>query len=87
MSTTKNPQHFHEFFTEKIRQFSREIKKLNFRTKNEDFEQCVFELPLKILKIFYYCQNRKKKNSLTPSNHFHEFPVKNDKSDKIPFKL
>ena len=34
------PQHFHEFFTLKIVFFGK--SKLNFRIKNEDFEQCVF---------------------------------------------
>ena len=33
-------QHFHEFFTQKIDNFLGQSK-LNFRTKNEDFEQCV----------------------------------------------
>ena len=33
------PQHFHEFFSPKNRQFSREIK-VEFLTKNENFEQC-----------------------------------------------
>ena len=35
------PQHFHEFFTKKIDNFLGKSK-LNYRTKNEDFEQCVF---------------------------------------------
>ena len=34
------PQHFHEFFTKKIDNFFGKSK-LNFWTKNEDFEQCV----------------------------------------------
>ena len=33
------PQHFQDFFTQKNRQFSREIK-VKFLDKNEDFEQC-----------------------------------------------
>ena len=33
------PQHFHEFFTQKINNFLGKSK-LNFWTKNEDFEQC-----------------------------------------------
>ena len=33
------PQHFHEFFTQKIDNFHGKSK-LNFWTKNEDFEQC-----------------------------------------------
>ena len=33
------PQHFHEFFTQKIDNFLGKSK-LNFWTKNEDFEQC-----------------------------------------------
>ena len=35
------PQHFHEFFIQKNRQFSQEIE-VEFFDKNEDFEQCVF---------------------------------------------
>ena len=38
------PQHFHEFFTQKIDNFHW-ISKLNFWTKNEDFEQCVLLTP------------------------------------------
>ena len=33
-------QHFHKFFTQKIDNFHRKSK-LNFWTRNEDFEQCV----------------------------------------------
>ena len=33
------PQHFHEFFTQKIDSFNAKSR-LNFWTKNEDFEQC-----------------------------------------------
>ena len=35
------PQHFHEFFTQKIIDNFLGNSKLNFCTKNEDFEQCV----------------------------------------------
>ena len=34
------PQHFHEFSPKTIRQFFLRKSKLNFWTKNEDFEQC-----------------------------------------------
>ena len=44
--TGPKPQHFHEFFTQKIDNFHG-ILKLNFWTKNEDFEQCAK------LKLFY----------------------------------
>ena len=39
-SILTKPQHFHEFFTQKINNIL-EKSKLNFWTKNEDFEQCV----------------------------------------------
>ena len=45
------PQHFHEFFTQKNRQFSQEIK-VDFWTKNEDFEQCGFYKNLKRFNRF-----------------------------------
>ena len=38
-SILTKPQHFHEFFTPKIDNFHGKSK-LNFWTKNEDFEQC-----------------------------------------------
>ena len=44
LSTAKKspkPQHFHEFSPKTIRQFFSGKSKLNFRTKNEDFKQCV----------------------------------------------
>ena len=45
------PQHFHEFLTQKIDNFLGKSK-LNFWTKNEDFEQCGF-FKSKILHFFW----------------------------------
>ena len=55
-----NPQHFHEFFTQKIDNFHGKSK-LNFWTKNEDFEQCaascffcdVNHVPFYFLKVVH----------------------------------
>ena len=41
---SQKPQHFHEFFTQKVDNFHGKSK-LNFWTKNEDFEQCVNQSP------------------------------------------
>ena len=44
------PQHFHEFFTKKIDNFLGKSK-LNFWTKNEDFEQCAVPILLSTLQL------------------------------------
>ena len=57
------PQHFHEFFTQKIDNFLRKLK-FNFRTKNEDFEQCDWSNPV----IKQWLQNVK--NYMEFQDHF-----------------
>ena len=51
------PQHFHEFFTQKIDNFLGKSK-LNFWTKNEDFEQCgkqTFTIFFQFCPTFQFC--------------------------------
>ena len=50
---SSKPQHFHEFFTPNNSTIFLGKSKLNFWTKNEDFEQCVFlRHDFRIAKIF-----------------------------------
>ena len=51
-SILTKPQHFHEFFTQKIDNIH-EKSKLKYRKKNEDFEQCVKERQQK--NVFFFC--------------------------------
>ena len=52
------PQHFHEFFTQKDRQFSRKIK-IEFLEKKMNNSHSVFvKEVIKSLDVFLICQNR-----------------------------
>ena len=50
-------QHFHEFFTQKNRQFFSENQKFNFSTKNEDFENLTMTKDAKDIKKSWKCKS------------------------------